>query len=370
MSAKPTPGLAPEGPADAPAPGPAPEAGRDPSPGPPPQPAPEPPAEPWGQRKPRRGDVRNCYLYILGREPEDWDVIYRMLGMHETMDQLRAQFFRSEEFRRGFAAAVPPAAFAPEAPPMEIEAAAEEAEIERMLNLARRAWVRLGETEPHWSVRQEERFRPDRLAANRRAFLASGIEDRMLLEGVLARLRLSADRLPRLVEFGCGVGRATLHLAAICPEVTGIDISPPHLALAREEARARGLDHLRWLRARPEAPMPAEGYDVWFSRRALQHNPPPVMRRILALALAGLAPGGIAVFQLPTYGAGYRFSVAGHLAAYAGAAPEMHVLPQAEVFALAAAAGVAVLEVRDDAALPEALRGTWRSDLFVLRKPG
>ncbi|WP_270936631.1 methyltransferase domain-containing protein, partial [Falsiroseomonas oryzae] len=255
-----------------------------------------------------------------------------------------------------------------DAPAPAIGLEATPGEVAAMLARVARGWTRLGEQAPHWSVLPEDRFRPASLPAHRAAFLGSGREDRDLLEGAMARLRLPRDGVRRLVEFGCGVGRATLHLAAVAPEVAGIDASAPHLAAARAEALARGMDHIAWLRSRPDLPMPVTGYDIWFSRRVLQHNPPPVMREVLRLAFAGLAPGGLAMFQLPTYGFGYAFDPAAYLAAPEAPAPELHALPQAEVFALAAAAGLAVLEVNEDP-VPGLDRRRWVSHLFVMRRP-
>lgn len=315
---------------------------------------------------PTRTEVIEAYRWILGREPDSEAAIESCLALPGA-EALRLRLLRSAEFRRGSAANVPPGLPA-DAPPPAIETAATPAQVEALLLRQRRLWHRLGEAAPHFSVLPEPRFLPDRIAQTRQAFHAGGRAERDLLEGVLARTGLDAGRLPRLVEFGCGVGRATLHLAALCPEVTGVDISRPHLDLAREAALARGLDHIRWLRARPDLPMPVEGCDLWFSRRVLQHNPPPLIRHLLALAFAGLAPGGAAVFQLMTWGLDYRFGTADHLAAPEPLEPELHALPQGEVFALAAASGLEVLEVQEDP-VPGMDRRLWVSHLFVLRRP-
>jgi hypothetical protein len=47
----------------------------------------------------------------------------------------------------------------------------------------------------------------------------------------------------------------------------------------------------------------------------------------------------------------------------------MHVLPQAHIFRLAAAARLQVLEVREDTRSVASARSDWLSNLFVLRKP-
>jgi SAM-dependent methyltransferase len=105
-------------------------------------------------------------------------------------------------------------------------------------------------------------------------------------------------------------------------------------------------------------------FDLWFSTRTLQHNPPPVTALILRRAFALLAPGGVAVFQIPTARVGYHFDIA---------APEpdedlpIHAFPQAAVFALAAEAGCIPVEVIEDSVIwPPIL---CRSNSFVIRKP-
>jgi hypothetical protein len=107
---------------------------------------------------------------------------------------------------------------------------------------------------------------------------------------------------------------------------------------------------------------------VWYSRLVLQHNPPPVIAHLLRLAFAGLAPGGLAVFQVPTYRVGYAFDTAAYLAAEGEPKMEMHVLPQRAVFALAREAGLEVLELLDDShALANPALGA--SGIFVFRRP-
>jgi SAM-dependent methyltransferase len=336
----------------------------------PPKPPEPPPAPPrWEELPAGPEDARACYRLLLGREPEDEEVLDRHVIAAPTLGQLRDRFLGTAEFRR---IALPPEAPEPPdaGPPPDVEAVVTAAEEDQLFLRQLRVWTQLGEQAPHWSNLAEDAYRPESFPANRRRFHASGAVDATALVALLARHGLTPEQLPRLLEHGCGTGRVTLHLAQHFTAVEGMDISAPHLALARAEAQARGMVHLRWLRCRGDQPMPAEGYDVWYSRRTLQWNPPPLIRRILELAFAGLAPGGVAVFQLPTWYPGYRFRAAEHLASPAPAAPELHLLPQGEVFALAAAAGLRVLEVREDTHLPVAIPSALKSQLFVLRKPG
>ena len=93
------------------------------------------------------------------------------------------------------------------------------------------------------------------------------------------------------------------------------------------------------------------GFDFLYSRIVLQHNPPPVMARLLTDLLGQLRPGGVALFQIPTYKSGYRFQIDDYLAQDNDTAMEMHYFPQAALFALLAEQRCQVLEVREDDAI-------------------
>jgi hypothetical protein len=97
----------------------------------------------------------------------------------------------------------------------------------------------------------------------------------------------------------------------------------------------------------------------------LQHNPPPVIALILRRLLRSLNPGGIAFFQVPTYGAEYRFHIQEYLARPLAPEMEMHLIPQSAVFRIAEEAGCSALEVEPDqcTGLP-----TWISNTFLLQK--
>jgi SAM-dependent methyltransferase len=321
--------------------------------------------EPWLQRQPTREDVRACYLFILGRPPEDESVLDRTVAQLRTIAELRRRFFLSDEFRAGEPQRdAPPATL--RAAGREVESEADPEQLARMLERTGRYWARIGKSEPWWSVLTQERFRAARIAETRGAFYQSGAVEAALLRSILERAGLSPAALPLCVEFGCGTGRVTVHLARLFARVIGCDISVPHLALAGRVAVQRGLGNIEWHRSTAEAPMPeALRWDVWFSRIVLQHNPPPVIAHLLRQAFAGLAPGGVAVFQVPTFRLGYSFSTADYLDNPAAPVMEMHALPQRAVFALARQAGLEALEVLDDI---QANPAQATSNIFVFRR--
>lgn len=313
-------------------------------------------------------DVRACYRLLLGREPESEAVVATHLARSDSAATLLRRFTNSDEYAaRRQRDASQRHAFA--LPALPIELAASDEALGAMLDRTARAWDEAGRQAPHWSVLNQARFRPEEIGATVDAFYATGAEDARLVEGLLLRHGVAPGSLRHVLEFGCGVGRATLALARIFPWMTGCDISAPHLALAAAEARARVVDNLGWHQAGVTAPMPGGGWDGWISRGVLQHNPPPVMAYLLRWGFAGLQPGGIAIFQVPTHQDGYGFAVGPYLASGPAKATEMHVLPQPTIFALAREAGLEVLEVREDTQLLGLDRQRWVSNLFVCRRP-
>jgi len=183
---------------------------------------------------------------------------------------------------------------------------------------------------------------------------------------VAACLHRNGLRLPDAAdgfELGCGAGRVTRHLAGMVSRLAASDASAVQLAAAQRGGIAnlalRPADDLRFGMT--------EAFDLWCSFHALQHSPPPLIARALARAFAQLRPGGVAIFQLPTYAYGYGYTAA-DLARPPAATPydDRHVLPQSAVFAIAAEHGCEPVELVEDLSVgPNAL---WRSTLFVLRK--
>lgn len=235
-------------------------------------------------------------------------------------------------------------------PPIEVETETDEAGLRALLEHTEATWTLLGEEEPHWSVISAERFKQSQLEENRQEFYASGAQDLALFLAFLQRNGVDPDRIERLLEYGCGLGRVTRFFAERFPQVLACDISPSHLRQAELHLQACGLSNVELLRIRgiDDIKGPAD-LDAVFSVIVLQHNPPPTMVAILDRLLARLRPGGIAYFQVPTHAVDYRFQVADYLAHGLHARHvEMHYLPQRHVFRLAREHGCDVLEVRED----------------------
>jgi trans-aconitate methyltransferase len=89
--------------------------------------------------------------------------------------------------------------------------------------------------------------------------------------------------------------------------------------------------------------------DLIYSVIVLQHNPPPIIHRVIVQFMRALNPGGIAFFQLPTYKEGYSFLLEEYLGKESMQEEmEMHALPQNAVFEIVREENGKLLEVVED----------------------
>lgn len=210
-------------------------------------------------------------------------------------------------------------------------------------------WQLLGTTVPHWSVLTAPQFEPSRIGDTAAEFYATGRDDLRLLQAAAERCGVTLPVAGSCFELGCGVGRITLWLARTFRHVVAADISASHLALAAEAVRQAGLHNVELQRVNSLQSLEhLPPFDCFFSLIVLQHNPPPVMRWLLARILSRLAIGGIGFFQLPTELGNYGFDVASYLARPPNPEQmETHALPHDVVLATIAQGGCELLEVRE-----------------------
>lgn len=313
-----------------------------------------------------------AYRLLLGREPENAEVVNDLAHAVHSAAQLRKVFLASPEFRNLMAQHLD----RPDAvqlrhpfhlPAIPVEADVTDELLARMLARIQSQWEQLGSSDPYWSVITQPQFRQDQFEAHRQQFQLSGKHSCELFLAALRRNGISPDSLQTCLEVGCGVGRVTRYLAQAAQQVVGCDISSQHLALARQYLDSEAVSNVElrhWSGIDALEQLPA--FDALFSVITLQHNPPPVMAWMLRRLLGGLASGGVAYFQLPTYRSGYLFEAERYLSTPALPTLEMHVLPQAQVFRIVQESGCDCLEVREDSMCGDEDR--MLSNTFLLRK--
>jgi SAM-dependent methyltransferase len=249
---------------------------------------------------------------------------------------------------------------------LDLETDAGELQLAACIEKIREAWSHLGNEKPHYSVLTNQQYLPENLDASIDTFWATGMQEAAILQKVLARYGLSELSGKSCVEYGCGVGRVTMGLANCFGQVHGYDISSGHLAVARERVVTLGVSNVCFHSCADSVLMDLEPCDCFYSRIVFQHNPPPVIAGLIRKALDSLNTGGIALFQVPTYGVGYTFQLEKWLKAKNELGMEMHCLPQPVIFKLIADSGCELLEVREDncTGAPE----RFISNTFIVRK--
>ncbi len=294
-------------------------------------------------------DVRAAYRLLLNREPENEAVLNEHARQANTFQELRDRFLNSEEFRRNNSL---PRFMPLAAAPLDVDINSSPEEFAAMTRHVEVSWRHLGLTEPHWSVWISDEFKSERIASTQQRFYDSG-------QNYLAGLRRSAQRCgidlaskKCCFELGTGVGRVSIWLATEFERVVTADISEPHLALARAASERFDRKNIEFRHITAiEDLISLDGFDVFTSVAVLQHNPPPIISRILRVILDRLSPGGIAYFQVPIHRDDYRFRIPEYLEAIGRQLEpgmEMHLIPQPELFRILRECSCEVLACHDD----------------------
>ena len=342
-----------------------------------------------------REDVISAYRFILGREPENEEVITQHQSVVDVAT-LRLQMLRSHEFLASapeLGPALPAASKLVEINlrPQTVEVGASDEQMATLLAHVAQTWASLGASEPYWSVLSHDRFRRNHIDTERKSsilrffrgekstideFYKTSSYEISMISSLIVRCAPEFDALSAVcVEYGCGVGRLTWQLAPRFRHVLACDISENHLkAMVTWTERLR-LHNVSPVQITVEHLAPETKPDLWYSRIVLQHNPPPLIAKILRTAFQSLNPGGLAIFQVPTYCKNYEFKISNYLREIQAhsllpfgrsAQMEMHVLPQSIIFDIAEKENMSVLEVREDNSTGD--RNKFLSNLFVMRR--
>jgi 2-polyprenyl-3-methyl-5-hydroxy-6-metoxy-1,4-benzoquinol methylase len=152
-----------------------------------------------------------------------------------------------------------------------------------------RAWRWFGKHDPYYGVLSDSQYRKENLTAERfQSFFDSGRAhvDRVL--GLVSH-HLGDIRTESCLDFGCGVGRIVVPLAARFRRVTGIDISRAMIDEASRNCERFGVNNVEFLRTPDEA---GGRYDLVHSYIVLQHIPVRRGMAIIDRLVNLLAPSG------------------------------------------------------------------------------
>jgi SAM-dependent methyltransferase len=281
-------------------------------------------------------EVQSLYRELLSREVESTEVLENHLKGHPTADSLRSSILQSEEYLtkhpRPDLWRFLSTNLSRRAPQIEVEVSADQ--LHKTFQRISAQWSSIANTEPHWSVLTNDKFRTASFPDHEEEFYRSGQHVAALVETFAARNGINIPKTHAL-EIGCGTGRVTAALAAQFETVTAVDISAGHLDLCREALAKRGLENAEFIHiTSPDSITALPTCTFLLSTIVLQHNPPPLIAYLLDWLLAKVEPGGAALFQVPTHTPEYKFDVNKYLASPSPKDFEMHCLPMHHVFAL------------------------------------
>jgi|GEM_PF-383045 SAM-dependent methyltransferase len=109
-----------------------------------------------------------------------------------------------------------------------------------------------------------------------------------LRDDLCTRARITTSG--RLLDLGCGPGRAAIALAPSFSEVWAIDLEPEMIEVGREEAKRQGVANIRWLTERAEdLEAPSESFELITIGEAFHRLD---QRLITQRAMTWLSPSG------------------------------------------------------------------------------
>jgi 2-polyprenyl-3-methyl-5-hydroxy-6-metoxy-1,4-benzoquinol methylase len=299
-----------------------------------------------------RDEVIYAFRLLLGRDPESVAVIDTFLPVPNWAN-LRELFLECAEFKSKLKADafIDGSTDFINSPPSAVDVEISEEHFERLVKHVQTAWETLGAEKPHWSVLTNPKFLPDNIDANVTGFYDTGESSVQIMENAAARAGKVLPQDLTCFELGCGVGRVTSYLAKRFRHVTASDISHPHLRIASEHLQSKGVENVTLLQLKSlETLNSLEPFDVFYSIIVLQHNPPPLIYRMLHLILDKVRIGGCVYFQVPVAYPDYSFSINDYLGAIerGEGTMEMHVLPQLYLFRLLDEHGFRLLDFQRD----------------------
>lgn len=199
-------------------------------------------------------------------------------------------------------------------------------------------WNNFGKSEPFWSVLTYENFKKENINNEiLDEFYNSGLINFNIFEEILNRHNCTfKDKI--VLDFGCGVGRLTKVCSIVSLEVYGMDISEPHLEIAKQydtKSQFFLVDNLETLPNLPNKP------NVITSLIVLQHARPDIIKHQVGLLLDLLEENGIALLHIPYDILNYQ-EITNQVNVM-----EMHFVPKSDILNISERNNCVVLEMVD-----------------------
>jgi 2-polyprenyl-3-methyl-5-hydroxy-6-metoxy-1,4-benzoquinol methylase len=162
----------------------------------------------------------------------------------------------------------------------------------------KKEWERYGADEPYYAILTDKKFRKENLDQSvLDDFFSSGKE---YVERIWRDMEASlmSDLRPRRgLDFGCGVGRLTLPLAAKCDSILGIDISENMVIKARQNAARNNINNVTFTQDAGSLENVEGTFDFIHSFIVFQHIETKLGESIARRLIERLEPGGFGVLH-------------------------------------------------------------------------
>ncbi len=111
-------------------------------------------------------------------------------------------------------------------------------------------WEWFGRNQPYFGVLIEAKYRNEQLTEEaKKDFFSTGKAHVDLVFQTIKEHFDTNFTIKRALDFGCGVGRLTIPLSAVCKQVVGVDASPSMLREAAKNAKEAGAETIEFLLA-------------------------------------------------------------------------------------------------------------------------
>ena len=161
----------------------------------------------------------------------------------------------------------------------------------------KRTWNAFGKMDPLWAIlslpdKKGKKWQLDE-------FFESGVKEIDAVIQYIESLNITIQRR-RALDFGCGVGRLTQALAYHFNQVSGVDIAPSMLELARKYNKHGNKCTYHLNEAADLNLFSDNGFDFIYSNITLQHMEPQFSKKYIKEFLRILTPQGLILFQHPS----------------------------------------------------------------------